>query len=126
MCTPPHRANHEDSTELRSESIKHNKSHAQLYQLNHFAGIADVRIAWLCTIGSTLMGNIKNSYYKYRALDNNVDHIASIINYGKKKCIAKGKNPNFIMLDNVDRFICNNGLALINQWNGEELLELIH
>jgi hypothetical protein len=125
MCTPPHRANHEDSTELRSESIEHNKSHAQLYQLNHFAGIADARIALICTIGSTLTGEIRNSYSKYRAMDNNVDHIVSIIDYGKKKSIAKGKNPNFIMLDNVDRFISNNGLALINQLNGEELLQLI-
>jgi hypothetical protein len=125
MCTPPHTADHEQSTRLRSESIEHNKSHAQLYQLNHFAGIADGRIAWLCAIGSTLLGKLENNFRKYRALDNNVEHIAAIIDLGKKKKIARGKNPNFIMLDNVDRFICNNGMALINQWNTQEMFALI-
>jgi hypothetical protein len=122
MCTPPHVGDHEKSTQLRPESLTHNKPHAQLYQLNHFAGFADSRIAWLCAIGSTLMGKLENNFRKYRALDNNVDHIASIIDHGKKKRVAKGKNPNFIMLDNVDRFICNNGIALINEWNAQETL----
>ena len=125
MCTPPHTADHEQSTRLRSESLEHNKHHTQLYQFNHFAGIADGRVAWLCAIGSTLLGKLENNFRKYRALDNNVDQIASIIDHGKKKKVAKGKNPNFIMLDNVDRFICNNGMALINQWNREEILALI-
>lgn len=126
MCTPPHSADHEKSTQLRPESLAHNKPHAQLYQLNHFAGIADERVAWICAIGSTLMGKLENNFDKYRALDNNVQHITSIIDYGKQKQVAKGKNPNFIMLDNVDRFICNNGVALINQWNQEEMLALIN
>jgi len=125
MCTLPHSGDHEKSTQLRPESLTHNKPHAQLYQLNHFAGIADSRVAWLCAIGSTLLGKLENNFRKYRALDNNVDHIASIIDHGKKKQVAKGKNPNFIMLDNVDRFICNNGIALINQWNRQELLGLL-
>ncbi len=126
MCTPPHAADHEQSTRLRPESLVHNKPHAQLYQLNHFAGIADGRVAWICAIGATLMGKLENNFRKYRARDNNVDHIASIIDHGKKKKVAKNKNPNFIMLDNVDRFICKNGVALINQWNNEELLALMH
>jgi len=125
MCTPPHRGDHEESTRLRPESLEHNKPHAQLYQLNHFAGIADSRVAWICAIGSTLLGKLENNFRKYRALDNNVNHIASIIDHGKKKQVAKGKNPNFIMLDNVDRFICNNGISLINQWNKEEMLVLL-
>lgn len=125
MCTPPHSGDHEKSTQLRPESLAHNKPHAQFYQLNHFAGFADSRIAWICAIGSTLMGKLENNFRKYRALDNNVDHIASIIDHGKKKQVANGKNPNFIMLDNVDRFICNNGIALINQWNRQELLGLL-
>lgn len=125
MCTPPHVADPETSTRLRTESLQHNKSHAQLYQLNHFAGIADNRIAWICAIGATLIGKARNTIHTYFALNNNVDRIASIIDYGKKRCVAKNKNPNFIMLDNVDRFICNNGVALINQWNQEELLALI-
>lgn len=125
MCTPPHSGDHEKSTQLRPESLTHNKPHAQLYQLNHFAGIADGRVAWLCALGSTLMGKLENNFRKYRALDNNVEHITSIIDHGKKKQVAKGKNPNFIMLDNVDRFICNNGMMLINQWNKQAHMGLL-
>lgn len=121
MCTIPHSADHEQSTQLRSESLTHNKPHAQLYQFNHFAGIADSRVAWICAIGSTLMGKLENNFRKYRALDNKIEHITSIVDHGKKKRIAKGKNPNFIMLDNVDRFICNDGIALINEWNRHEI-----
>lgn len=122
MCTPPHTGDHEKSTSLRAECLKHNQPHVQLYQLNHFAGFADDRIAWLYIIGSTITGNLKEHPRKYRALENNVDHIASIVHHGKKKSLARGKNPNFIMLDNVDRFIANNGIALINQWNKEAAL----
>lgn len=122
MCTPPHNADHDGSSFLRHECNKHTKSHAQLYQLNHFAGVADNRVAWLFTIGTTLL---TNGWYRPRGFhgpDNNVDHISSIINYGKRKKFARGKNPNFLMLDNVDRFVCNDGLALINEWNQEAVI----
>lgn len=125
MCTPPHVGDHEQSARLRTESLEHNKHHAQLYQLNHFAGFADSRIAWICAIGAALIGKARANIRTYFALDNDVERIASIIDYGKKKCVAKNKIPNFIMLDNVDRFICNNGIALINQWNQEEMLAFL-
>ncbi len=122
MCTPPHTADHEKSTSLRPESLAHNLPNAQLYQLNHFAGFADNRIAWLYAIGCTITGGLKNNPRGYHALDNKVERIIAIIDHGKKKLFARGKNPNFIMLDNVDRFVSNNGVALINQWNKEALL----
>jgi hypothetical protein len=124
MCTPPHTGDHEQSTSLRPESVTHNSPHAQFYQLNHFAGIADNRIAWLLTLGSTITGSLKDNPRKYHALENKIEHITSIIDHGKKKWLARGKNPNFIMLDNVDRFISNNGMALINQWNKEATIAL--
>lgn len=117
MCTPPHTTDHDESSFLRHECNQHTKSHAQLYQLNHFAGFADNRISWLFTIGTLLL---TNGLYRPRGFDgpsNDVDHISSVINYGKRKRFARGKNPNLLMLDNVDRFVANDGLALINEWN---------
>lgn len=117
MCTPPHTAHAEHSLCLRLESQKHNAIHAQLYQLNHFAGIADHRVSWLYSLSVILATHGWYIPDSMPSSENKVDEIKKLIALSKQKNLARGKNPNFIMFDNVDRFIAQNGMAFINECN---------
>lgn len=128
MCTLPGESIPEYSCRIRKDSLENNQFPHYLYQLNHGSALSNDFLTSAYKIGKTLgitgKGRILPDH-KLQRSDNKRSTILKVVEYCKEKDIAGKKNPNLLMLDHLHKFLNDNGLALINEWNKQAAQALI-
>lgn len=127
--TPPGNTEPAKSARMRRQSLEaftddNERAKIQrIFQLNHASDVSEKYVSDIATAGSKVgvvsKENAKKIKEKSKISDNKRTTIQAVIDECKKQNIMNGKNPNILFFDWTHKFINDNGLEMINEWNDE-------
>jgi len=134
--TVPGTTDPEATARLRNQSLEEQYSSPEerakiqrIFQMNHDTAISEQYAVDLFNVGAKvgLTGSkqkTKKIQEKSKISDNKRSTIQKCIDACKRNNVGGGKNPNILLLDWTEKYIADNGLEQINQWNREEAAKL--